>query len=201
VSVANNIPVPTSGVIFAEDNVWVRSNPTFHGRVTIAAGRLASSSQNTEMSIADDLLYTNKDGSDVIGLAAENTVTISPYAPPATGSFNFEVDAAMLTQSGMVQYPDEYRAHNNICTRGWVNADQTYTYYGSVATRQSWTWTWLWGNSCGDNKLDPSSGNYISGILHNTTQYDYNLLYNPPPSWPTTSTYNVLSWREVLTGP
>lgn len=201
VSVANNIPVPTGGVIFAEDNVWVRSNPTFHGRVTIAAGRLASSSQNTEVTIVDDLLYSTKDGSDVIGLAGENTATISPYAPPATGSFAFEIDAAMLTQSGMVQYPDEYRSQNNVCTRGWVNPDQTYTYYGSVATRQSWTWTWLWGNSCGDNKLDPASGNYISGILHNTTQYDYNLLYNPPPSWPTTSTYNVLSWREVLTGP
>lgn len=201
VAVASNVAIPASGVIFVEDNVWVRTNPTFHGRVTIAAGRLASSSQNTEVTIVDDLQYSAKDGSDAIGLVAEDAVQISPYAAPTTGSFNLEVDAAMIAQSGPVNYPDEYRAATNVCTRGWVNPDQTFTFYGSVATRQSWTWTWLWGNSCGDNKYDSASGNYISGILHNTTQYDYNLLYNPPPSWPTTSTYNVLSWREVLTGP
>jgi Tfp pilus assembly protein PilX len=201
VSVANNITIPSAGVIFVEDNVWVRSNPTFHGRVTIAAGRLASSSQNTEVTIADDLLYSTKDGSDVIGLVAENSVTIAPYAPPSSGAFNFEINAAMIARSGPVNYPDEYRSANNICTRGWVDSNQTFTFYGSVATRQPWTWTWLWSNACGDNVYDPSSGYRISGILHNTTQYDYNLLYNPPPSWPSTSSYNVLSWREVLTGP
>ncbi|HKX72512.1 MAG TPA: hypothetical protein VJM32_00680 [Candidatus Saccharimonadales bacterium] len=199
VSVANNIAIPASGVIFVEDNVWVRSNPTFHGRVTIAAGRLASSSQNTEVTIIDDLLYTAKDGSDAIGLVAENSVTISPYAPPASGAFNFEVNAAMIAQSGPVNYPSRYRSVNT-CTRGWVNGNQTFTFYGSVATRQSWTWTWFMGGSCGDAAFSATNG-YISGILNNTTQYDYNLLYNPPPSWPVTSTYNVLSWREVLTGP
>jgi hypothetical protein len=199
VSVANNIAIPASGVIFVEDNVWVRSNPTFHGRVTIAAGRLASSSQNTEVTIVDDLLYTAKDGSDAIGLVAENSVTISPYAPPASGAFNFEVNAAMIAQSGPVNYPSRYRSVNT-CTRGWVNGNQTFTFYGSVATRQSWTWTWFMGGSCGDAAFSATNG-YISGILNNTTQYDYNLLYNPPPSWPVTSTYNVLSWREVLTGP
>jgi len=38
--VSTGVAIPASGVIFAEDNVWVRSNPTFHGRVTIGAGRL-----------------------------------------------------------------------------------------------------------------------------------------------------------------
>lgn len=201
VLIANNISIPAAGVIFAEDNVWVRSNPTFNGRVTIAAGRLASSSQNTEVTIVDDLLYASKDGSDAIGLVAENSVTIAPYAPPASGAFNFEVNAAMIAQSGPVNYPDEYRAATNVCARGWTNSNQRFTFYGSVATRQSWTWTWFRGGSCGDSVQDPVSGNYISGILNNTTQYDYNLLYNPPPSWPVTSAYNVLSWREVLTGP
>lgn len=59
-SVATGITIPTNGVIFAEDNVWVRSNPTFHGRVTIGAGRLANSSQTAEIVIADDLLYSTK---------------------------------------------------------------------------------------------------------------------------------------------
>ena len=198
--VATNIAIPSSGVIFAEDNVWVMSNPTYHGRVTIAAGRLATAS-NAEIVVAGPIVYSTKNGSDAIGLIAEDSVTIAPYAPPSAGSFTFEVDGALLAQSGSVLYPDVYRTNSNACTRGWVNSNQQFSFYGSVATRQTWTWTWLDGNSsCGDAANDPSNG-YISGIENNSTQYDYNLLYAPPPSYPITSTYNVLSWREVLTHP
>jgi hypothetical protein len=60
--------------------------------------------------------------------------------------------------------------------------------------------TWLVGNSCGDAVNDPVNG-WISGIENNTTHYDYNLLYAPPPSFPVTAGFNILSWREVLTAP
>ncbi len=200
VGIANNITLPPSGVIFAEDNVWVRTNPTFHGRVTIGAGRLASAAQNAEIMIADDMIYSTKNGSDSIGLVSEHSVTIAPYAPPQSGSFNFEVDAAVIAQTGDVEFPLNYRENGN-CTKGWKNSDQTLTYYGSVATRQTWTWLWgVGGGPCG-NAVNDSPNGYISGFKHNTTQYDYNLQYSPPPSFPITSTYNVLSWREVLTKP
>ncbi|MDQ5885977.1 MAG: hypothetical protein QG628_374 [Patescibacteria group bacterium] len=200
-SVASGIAVPSSGVIYAEDNVWVRTNTTFNGRVTIGAGRLANSN-NAQIVIADDVVYSSKNGSVAIGLVAEDSVTIAPYAPPSSGSFNFEVDAAIIAQTGRVSYPSVYRSNSNACTRGWVNNNQTFTFYGAVASRQSWTWTWLRGSSsCGDSAYNPSEGRYISGINNNNTQYDYNLLYAPPPSFPTTSTYNILSWREVLTKP
>jgi hypothetical protein len=198
-SVATNIALPSSGVIFAEDNVWVRTNPTFHGRVTIGAGRLATSN-NANIVIADDMLYSAKDGSDAIGLIAEDSVLLASYAPPASGNFTFEVDAATLAQTGSVIYPDEYRTSANRCTRGWVGANQKFVFYGSVASRQTWTWTWQWGGgSCGDAVSDGSK--YISGIKNNTTSYDYNLQYAPPPSYPITGGYQILSWREVLTHP
>jgi Tfp pilus assembly protein PilX len=197
-SVATGIAVPANGVIFAEDNVWVRTNPTFHGRVTVAAGRLATSN-NANIVIADDMLYSTKNGQDAIGLVAEDTILIAPYAPPASGAFNFEIDAATLAQAGSVTYPKVYRTDDDRCTRGWTNANQKFVYYGSVATRLTWTWTWQRGSSCGDNAQ--SGSNWISGILNNTTQYDYNLLYAPPPSYPITGGYNILSWREVLTHP
>lgn len=199
-AIATGITVPSSGVIYAEDNVWIRTNPTYHGRVTIAAGRLSTSS-NANIVVADDVLYSTKNGSDAIGLVAENSVIIAPYAPPSTGSFNFEVDAAAIAQSGSVGYPSRYRSNSNACTRGWVSPNQTFTYYGSVASRQSWTWTWLDGNNpCGDAAHDLTNG-YISGVENNDTQYDYNLLYSPPSNFPITSSYNILSWREVLTHP
>jgi hypothetical protein len=200
-SIANSITVPSSGVIFAEDNVWVRSNPTFSGRVTIAAGRLATNSV-AEIVIADDLIYSTKSGADVLGLVSEGSITVAPYAPPATGSFDFEIDAAVIAQSGDVEFPVNYRSSTSMCTRGWKNSDQKFLFYGSVATRQTWTWTYVLGNSsCGNAVYVPSEGKYMSGIINNNTQYDYNLMFSPPPNFPITSTYNVLSWREVLTQP
>ena len=218
VSVASGITVPSSGVIFAEDNVWVRTNPTYHGRVTIAAGRLAQASINAEIVVAGGLAYSTKNGQDAIGLVSEASVFIAPYAPPASGSFNFEVDAAVLAETGNITYGENsestqgqgtfqagYRVTPNKCTRGWTNSNQTMLFYGSVATRQLWTWTWDFGSGqsghCGDNVQNGNNGHYMSGILNNTTQYDYNLLYAPPPSFPITSSYNILAWREVLTKP
>ena len=135
------------------------------------------------------------------GVIAEGDVIIAPYAPPATGNFNFEIDAAVISQNGGVQYLGEYNS-NGQCTRGWGGSNQTFKYYGSLSSRQTWTWLWLKGSySCGDAVYSASTGRYISGILNSTTQYDYNLLYAPPPSFPITSTYNILSWREVLTAP
>ena len=202
-SVATNVAIPSSGVIFAEDNVWVLSNPTYHGRVTIAAGRLAStnSSTYTDINVAGPLLYSTKNGSDAIGLIAQDSVNVMPYAPPSSGAFTFEIDGALLAENGEVWYPGSYRTNANRCTRGWTNANQQLLFYGSVATRQTWTWNWLdGGGQCGDAAYDPSNG-YISGIENTTTSYDYNLEYAPPPSYPLTSGYNILSWREILTHP
>ncbi len=201
-SIATGVAVPSVGVIFAEDNVWVRTNPTFSGRLSIAAGRLASASSQGDIVIADDVLYGTKNGSDALGLIAQDSVLIAPYAPPASGSFNFEVDAAVLAQNGEVMYPGVYRSNSSRCTRGWINSNQTLTFYGSVATRQTWTWTWLDGNnSCGDAAHDTTIPSYISGVEHNSTQFDNNLQYSPPPKYPSTNGYTVLSWREVLTHP
>lgn len=201
-SVATGIALPPSGVIFAEDNVWVRSaSGGFPGRVTIASGRLATS-YTTNIAVVDNLAYTAKDGSAAIGLVSEGSVWIAPYAPPSTSSFTLEVDAAVLAETGSVEYYPNYTFSNQQCTRGWVSPNQTLHFYGSVATRQTWTWSWQWGSQCGDNVADPTSpGTYISGFKYNTTEYDNNLLYGPPPMYPVTGGYNILSWREVLTKP
>lgn len=199
-TVATGLAIPPSGVIFVEDNVWVRSNPTFHGRVSIASGRLATT-DSTTITVADDLLYSTKNGSDAIGLIAEDDVLIAPYAPPSSGAFTFEVDAAALAQSGQVTWPRYYDGTSTE-TKGWVASNQTFTYYGSVATRQSWTWNYSYGSNPGGNSIrDPVSGKYYLGIMNTNTAYDYNLLYAPPPSYPVTGSYNILSWREVLTKP
>lgn len=199
VTIATNIAIPSSGVIFAEDNVWVRTATTFSGRVSIGAGRLATN-DNANITIADDVLYSTKNGTDAIGLVAENDVVIAPYAPPATGNFTFEVDAALLAQSGSVRYAEEYVSSNR-CPRGWVGSGQKFVFYGSVASRQTWTWNTQRSNSCADAVYDSVSDRYYSGVKNTDSQYDYNLMYGPPPSYPITGGYSILSWREVLTRP
>ncbi len=200
VSLGTNISPPSSGIVFSEDNVWIRTNPNYHGRITIGAGRLASAATTANISIADDVLYSTKNGSDVIGLIAENSVIVKQYAIPQTGSFNFEIDAAMIAQTGNVGYPLKYITASSKCSKGWIGNDQNFLSYGSIASRQTWTWTWT-TNYCPNAVYSPSDGAYVAGVKNNTTQYDNNLLYAPPPSFPVTTTYNILSWREVLTNP
>jgi hypothetical protein len=198
-TVATNITIPSSGVIYAEDNVWVRTSTTFSGRVSIGAGRLATN-DSANITIADDILYSTKNGADAIGLVAENDVLIAPYAPSAAGNFTFEVNAAVLAQSGSVRYPEDYNSSNK-CTRGWVGNNQKQVFYGSVSSRQVTGWKIVRGSPCQDAVYDSATDRYYSGFKNTDTQYDYNLLYGPPPSYPITGGYSILSWREVLTRP
>lgn len=199
--VETGIDVPSSGVIFVEDNVWVRTNPSFHGRVTIAAGRLGSDSQEADINIVGSLLYSSKTSTDAIGLIAENNVLISPYAPPPVGGFTLEIDAAALAVNGSVKWPEVYKTEGGRCTPGWVANDQKFVFYGSVATFQNWTWNYTKNYNCSYAKYDPARNRYISGVKNTVTTYDYNLLFAPPPSYPITGGYNILGWREVLTRP
>ena len=186
--VQSNISIPADGVIFVEDNVWIRSNPVFDGRVTIASGRLASSSQQTNAVIADDIKYQAKDGSNAIGIIAENNILIAPYAPPKPGDpaseYPFEINAALIAKDGSVSVTSTYLGDD---VPYWNNSSKKLSYYGSIATRSTWTWLFTGGDD--------------DGFRYNDTTYDYNMLYAPPPSFPITSTYDILKWREILVTP
>lgn len=198
-----SIPIPEAGVIFVEDNVWIRTESEFSGRVTVAAGRLGKDTNSASINIVGNIKYSNKNGLDAIGLVSEKDIIISPYAPPNTGAFNFEIDGALLAQNGSVTYPQYYKASGSRCTRGWTNDSQKFTFYGSVATRQYWTWNYSLSpyGACGDDRYDSGSRRWVSGIRNTSTNYDRNLYYAPPPKYPITGGYDVLSWREVLNTP
>ncbi len=196
----SNLAPPSNGILFVEDNVWVRTNPVYSGRITIAAGRLATNTM-ANIKIIDNVKYSTKNGADAIGLIAEDSVMLMPYALPQTGDFNFEVDGALIAKEGNVEYPDTYHSNSSKCTLGWVGANQKFEFYGSVASRTTWTWTWSRNNACSQAVYDASTNSYVSGIKANTTRYDYNLLYGPPPYFPLVGGHSILSWREVLTKP
>lgn len=140
---------------------------TFNNHITIAA-EITKNGQDATITIKDNLKYTAKDGSASVGLVAESDINVSQFSPD-----DLEIDAAMLSQKGHIWFPYVANAvKNNI------------NIYGSIATNQFWTWTWTAGN------------NVTSGYKNTTSTYDPYLSLSPPPQFPTTGSFAILSWRE-----
>ncbi len=184
-----NIPVPSSGVVFVEDNVWLMTadNAGFDGRITVVAARLAATG-SANLVFADDVIYKSKDGTDVIGGIPQNNIEIAPYS-----GIPLEIDGAYIAKDGTFTYRLKYRTTGGY-TEGWVNQTEKFTFYGSVVSNSTWTWSWTlcsqdWKKAC------------WAGFEWNITTYDDNLRYSPPPSFPVTNTFDILSWREILTTP
>ncbi len=165
----------SSVVIFVEDNVWV-SGKINNQRILIAAGKLPDiPSDRKNIIVNNNLLYTNYDGKDVIGLIAQNNILVGLKSED-----KLRIDSALIAQYGFVRrlyYPSycgvEYK-RNSI------------TVYGMIGTNQRYGFSWV----CGDI--------YCSGYKDRYLIYDANLLFGPPPYFPlSTSFYEVLKWLEL----
>jgi hypothetical protein len=98
---------------------------------------------------------------------------VSDYAPST-----LEVDAAVLAQKSHVWVANTAPVKTKI------------TFYGAVASADFWTWNWVDG-----------SNNIVAGYSTTSTSFDSNLIYAPPPQYPTTGNYSILNWREQLYNP
>lgn len=166
-----NYPIPANGVIFVDDHVWVEGTIN-NARVTIAAGIIGNSDplKNANITINENLKYTNYDGRDSIGLIAQGNVNVGMLSAD-----NLRIDAALVAERGRVGR----FYYNSDCTNTTRNS---LTLYGMIATfvRYGFAYT--------DN-----TGYAIRNII-----YDSNLLYGPPPSFPqATSQYEVISWQQL----
>jgi hypothetical protein len=45
------------------------------------------------------------------------------------------------------------------------------------------------------------SNQITAGYTTTATNFDSNLIYSPPPQYPTTGNYSILNWREQLYNP
>jgi len=166
-----NRVMPANGIIYIEDNTWVEG--TVKGRATIAAAKLPLPTDPTKIPnimIPNNILYAAKDGTNTLGLIAQQDILITYLSPNV-----LEVDAALIAQTGSAQ---RYYWNGNI--------KNSITIYGTIASFGSWTWSWVNG-----------SGNPVSGYTNTSTVYDSSLLYSPPPSFPLTSNgYQQISWNS-----
>ncbi len=175
--------VPSNGIIFFEDNVWVEGI-VGNARVTVASGRFPdNASTRTSITVNDDLNYTYTDGTDVISLIAQNNINVGLYSADS-----LEIDAALMAQNGRV---GRYY-YTSSCSVNY--ARQEITLYGMIATSQRYGFSWTGSSfACGGSIGDIGSGYCVRNIT-----YDANLLYGPPPSFPLASDqYTTISWEEI----
>lgn len=171
-SFIGNYPIPENGLIFAQDNVWI--NGTVNGRATVAASKYADNPQNyARIIINGSILYEARDGSDVLGLMAEGDILVPRHVEAP-----LEIDAVMLSQKGHV-YVRNYNSSYKKIKNGSI------TVYGGIISDLFWTWSYV-----------SSNGNTVDGYTDTITQYDNNLTFGPPPSFPTEENYKILDWSE-----
>jgi len=172
-----NYSIPQNGLIFSEDNVWV-DGQIDTARAIIASGVFPeNSAKYTNIIINKDLLYSNYDGRDSIGLMAQGEILVGMMSNDI-----LRIDAALIAQNGWVgrQY---YRAPSGNQQRcGPYHIRNTITIYGMIGSYQRYGFAYSDG----------------TGYQNRNIIYDSNLMYAPPPSFPLTSDYyEQIFWNEL----
>jgi hypothetical protein len=160
-----------NGTIVA-DNAILRIKGTLTGKLTVGA----SGSSSGSVYIDDDVVYTtdprtNASSTDLLGIVAQNNVYITDNT---NNTSSIHIDAAIYAQSG------GFGAQN-------------------YSTRANSGYIYLLGGITQNGRLAVgtlnSSGNLTNGFSKSYT-YDNRLLVNVPPNFPSTGSYEVISWFE-----
>ena len=163
--------IPQNGNMFFEDNLWVRGQVNGK-RVTIASGRFpVNPATYSNITVNSSTIYTNFNGSDTIALISQNNINVG-----LNSDNNLIIDAALIAQNGRI---GRYY-YSSSCGANDVRA--SLTTLGILGSNQQS------GFAYGDG----------TGYQTRTYNYDANLLYAPPPSFPlTTNSYSLISWKET----
>lgn len=171
-------PLPSNGIIFAEDNMWV-DGTIDSARITVVAAREPLATGNASIFINNSIRYTNTDGRDAIGLIAQQDISVGFYSEN-----DLRIDAALIAQRGRVgrfyyQPRSASLQYNPPGCRNYIWRN-SITAFGSLVTNQRYGFAYT--DSTGYNLR--------------TLNFDTNLTFAPPPSFPTTGQYSTLSWEE-----
>lgn len=162
-------------IVFAEDNLWVEG--TVRGRITVVSASFPIQSSQRDIWIRNNLAYTTYDGSDVLGLVSQDNIFFVRDVPN-----DFQVDAVLMAQKGKII---RHRYTNNSCSTNMIGSvKNSLTINGALINYYKSYWNFT-------NYLG-----LISGFTTRTINYDTNLLYTPPPYFPTSGEYEFISWRE-----
>jgi len=169
--VSSSVPIPSNGLIFVEDHAWVRGQID-GARLTIASGRFPDNpATRTSITVNSNVLYTNTNGSDVLGLVAQNNINVGLASADV-----LRIDGALVAQNGRA---GRYY-YNSSCGTGYTRS--MLTLFGMIASNQRYGFAYTDG----------------TGYQLRNISYDGNLLYGPSPSFPLTGgQYERFMWNEV----
>lgn len=160
--------IPDDGIIFVEDNVWL-SGTISDQKVTVVAADLVGGPAPS-VYILNDIRYTNADGRDIIGVIAQNNIEIG-----WASENDLRIDAALLAQQGRV-------GREHYTSKGYSpDSKSVITVNGAIATNLRYGFAWTDG----------------TGYTTRNIYYDNNLLYYPPPYFPTGTEYEMDLWEEL----
>lgn len=170
-------PFPANGIIFLEDDVYVDGQIN-GGRLTIVAAFLPdNANQRKNIIVNHDLLYTNYDGSDTLGLIAQGNIHVGLVSDD-----DLRIDAALIAQNGRIgrYYYRPPSGGSQRCSPYHVRT--LITLWGMLASNQRYGFAYTDG----------------TGYATRNLTYDGSLLFAPPPNFPLTSDqYVTLSWDEI----
>jgi len=218
-SSTTNYTIPQNGIIFVESNVWLEG--TVDGkRITVVAANMGSGLPANIFLGINNLLYASFNGQSIIGVVAQNNVEILKQ------SQNYlTIDGALLAQSGRVgrEYYTcktwEYRT----CTKWVPNCTLVPRTLCNPNNCQTWKdWALITPDDLTDdvkhcktyNSNDVRNTITVNGSIATNVRYgfaytdetgytnrnlnfDNNLLYYPPPYFPTGTEYSIDLWEEL----
>ncbi len=167
------VDIPDVGIVYVRDNVWIEGTLPAGKKLTVAAHSPDNGHEARIFLGTDDLLYEDRNSGSVLGLAAEGNIEFirdsdgDLSAPSGSDAETLIIDAALLSQLGRVG-----RAY-------WSNNyKDTIELFGSIATNTRMGFGFTDG-----------TGFEIRNLI-----FDGNLLYQPPPLFPTGSSYAIDMW-------
>ncbi|KKQ46438.1 MAG: hypothetical protein US63_C0001G0006 [Candidatus Moranbacteria bacterium GW2011_GWC2_37_8] len=172
--------IPDDGIIFVGGNVWV--DGTVDGdRVTIAAGEGVG-----DIYIGSgNLRYTNRDGTDAVGLIAKRNILLTSEKKNCGADCDdLEIDAAMVAKDGMIGKQD-FNPH--CCGGGCEVQKNRLDLYGSVVSNKFIEFT----------ASKDCNGTDKVGFQVKNIEYDNFLYMNPPPFFPSDVYYTIDLWNEL----
>jgi len=170
----NSYPIPDNGIIFVQNNVWIEGELN-NKRVTVVAANIKIGTKYS-IFLKNDLFYSQYDGSAILGLVAQEDIEVIENSES-----DLRIDAAMIAQEGRI-------GRQHYCTNwlwmfcvGYNDIKDTITVFGSIATNGRYGFAYTDG----------------SGYQTRNLIYDNNLLYYPPPYFPTGNEYLMDLWEEI----
>ncbi|XLQ19907.1 MAG: hypothetical protein ACKUBY_04975 [Candidatus Moraniibacteriota bacterium] len=170
------VDIPDVGILYVRDNVWIEGVLPAGKKLTVAAHSPDNGHEARIFLGADDIVYEDRNSDSVLGLAAEGNIEFirnsegDLNASSGSDTETLTIDAALLSQNGRVG------------RKYWSNNyKDTIELYGSIATN----------NRMGFGYTDGT------GFETRNLIFDGNLLYQPPPLFPTGNSYAIDMWNSA----